>query len=1004
MKNKIIPIILLLIWALSFSQDAQAAGKKKAKSDIRIEVVSPDGMPVGYSQVVSSSNRYCYTSDAEGTLTLSIVKGDILTVKAPGYVTKIVSTSDASEGKITVKLEACSEYGDPEHQIYTVTGNTVSERRVVGAFSKVDGKVLEQTPSTFIWDALGGRLGGLYYMKTSTAPGFEGWSGYVRAPFGGSPVVLIDGVERSTDYLEAESIESVELLKDASLKSLYGGYNTNGILYVKTKRGEAYQNGLRINAQTGVEIPDRLPKYLNSKDYTTYYNQALERDGLTAIYDPSKYGTANPLLYPDVDYYDQFLNDYMKITRVNAQLTGGTRNTRYFLDLGYQNNGGMEAYTSHPNQTNVYSVRGNVDNTIFDFITFRVGLNAAIEMRQWPRMSTQAFFGMLSGTRPNEFPITIPGSVVGSKSDVYGGTSTNQTNPLGSLVSNGYVERDFSYMQSDFALAVDLNKWVKGLTITPTVTVDVYNLYSAAKGGSYSVTELMKNAQDSITGYRTWGKDAVSTSMSRGGSSTYRSWMFNTVVNYDRTFGKSEVTAVARMFMNRQDYDGTIHSVRRENVGAMVNYTYDRQYVVDASLNAVGVPSFSDSHRWGLFPTIGAAWVLTENPFMKNVSWLDYLKLRASYGILGSTNYLGNGLVSNYYYRDEWAVGNTYGQFSSFNIIVNQNQTGNAAATFQKSHELNVGADFALAHNRVNGSVTYFRNNFTGGLVNLGDMTPGVSGKGGALQFVNYEKVYSTGVEAELSYNQRFGDFVLGVGGNFSYGLSKITKQGDVQYPDALSSLRKLTRYGDVRGYHVIGTYSDAADIASSAIQSFSKVYPGDLKYEDVNKDGLINAADEKVIGNASPEFQYGITVSLHYKGFNLDVLGYGLGGFDRMLTSSYYQITGLGKYSSVVTDGLPNGNVHPQIHAENLNNNYVDSDYWVVKGDYFKIRNLEFGYTLPHALTARFGVNTLKLFVRGHNLFTISKIDDLDPECLNCGVGEFPLCTSLTGGVTFTL
>ena len=980
-------------------------GKKKQKQvrkPVTVEVVDERGAVLGYSSVSSSRNRYTYTADMAGQVRLEVLPADILKISAEGYKDKILAAADIRDGFIRVSLDECDVRSGNGHLLVTLTGDYMPENRVTGAYSKVDGSELEENPTMFLMDALGGRLNGLFLMNSTLVPGFTTYSGFVRAPNGCAPVILIDGVERSLDYIEPETIESVQLLKDATLKSLYGGVQSNGILMIKTRRGRAYENNVRVNVQSGVEIPTRLPQYLNSAEYASRYNEALVNVGLKPVYDPSKYDGSDPVMYPDVDFYDEFLNKFMSITRANAQLSGGNRNTQYFLNLGFQTNGGLEKYTEYPNRDQVITVRGNIDNTIFDFITFKVGLNAAIQKKTWPNTSTQNFFNALSDTRPNEYPVMIPGHLVGSDEEyVLGGTGIRRDNPLGMLTRNGYVDREYSFLQSDFIIDFNFDKWVKGLSIRPGVTFDIYNEYSARKDGGYSVYEPLGRSESGLS-YRTWGHDNPTTSQVRGGVGTRRNWVFSTTAIYDRTFDRHKVYALLTYNMQQQDYFDTIHSKKRMNVGAMVNYMYDNRYVVDASVNYVGVASFSRKNRFGLFPSVGAGWIISENGFMEDVSWIDYLKLRASYGILGSTLYTDKGIVSNYYYRDEWGTGSSY-QFSSFNNIVTFNQTGNPDIGFQKSHEVNAGVDFEFFDRSLRGAVGYFRNCLDGGIANLTDITPGIVGKGGALVWDNYKQYVSQGAEAELYYDKRFGDFRMCIGGNFSYGYSEIVREVDVDWPDGLVALAKIRRYGDIKGYTVAGVFKDRADIDNSPAQTFGNVYPGDLKYEDRYADGVIDERDRSVIANVQPTMQYGITLKFRYKGFNLDVLGYGLAGFDRMLTTKYYQNYGARKYSEVLNDGLPNGNPHPVLRADSSENNFVNSGWWVVKGDYFKLRNAEFGYTLPHKVTKKFGLNMLKVFVRGTNLFTISKIKDLDPESLDAGVGNFPLCTTLTAGLSFS-
>lgn len=1011
MRNKLIYSLLTLSALLFACATSYGAGRKekksKAEAEFTITVVSDSGTPVGYATVSSSQNRQTYVTDGEGKLMRKFSRTDILKASAVGYETQVIELSAIDGQALKVTLTNCPVYEDDGHILHTVDGGTISEFRTVGNYSVVKGCDLEGYPSLTIMDALSGRLNGLFYRKTNSVPATNGWSGFVRAANGGTPVIMVDGVVRSLDYIEPETIESVEILKDASLKALYGGVQTNAIILVTTKRGKVYENGVRVNVQSGVEIPTVTPGYLNSRDYATAYNRAMANSGLTPFYDPSRYDGTSPYQYPDVDFQKYFLRNHMNITRANAQMTGGSRNTQYFMNLGFQNERGLEKFTSNPQSDRTFTVRGNVDNTIFDFITLKVGINAALQTRRWYNSTADQFIGLLNDIRPNEFPVLIPGDMVGKDDDyVLGGIPTRRDNPLGLLTRNGFVEREFSYLQSDFSIKFDLDQWIRGLSLSPSVTFDVYNMYSSRKDGGFSVwqpTDFDENG--SVTNAENWGYDNVVTSLVKGDVRGRRSWHFRTTVNYDRTFNEvHRLKAVLMYFMQRQNFSAFIHSIRRVNAAAWINYMFDGRYVLDVTANYVGLPSFAKEHRFGLFPTIGFGWIVSNENFMKDVAWTDFLKLHASYGVLGSTNYNSDGLVANYYYKTLYGIGTSIDQFTSFNNIVDAMQIGNPDITFQKSKELNYGVDFSFLGNVIHGSVGGFLNDFTGIIANLADVTPGVVGSTASLRYDNLKSLCSYGAEAELTFTKRFGDVRVNLGGNITWSKSKATKEFDVDYPEALAGLRKIRRVGDVLGYHVIGTFADQEDIDSSPVQPFEgKVYPGDLKYEDRNGDGYIDNADRTVIANTTPSVQYGISVGVKYKGFNIDVLGYGLAGFNTMLTNKYYQIYGSRKYSDVVNTGLPNGNKHPMLHADVATNNFQDSDWWVAKGGFFKIRNIELGYTLPESVTSKVRINNLKLFVRGTNLFTVSEIDDLDPEYVLGGVADYPLMRAFTGGVSFS-
>ncbi|MDR1668241.1 MAG: SusC/RagA family TonB-linked outer membrane protein [Bacteroidales bacterium] len=980
------------------------SGQKKAttKIAVNVEIVDEAGNPVAFAEITSAKERHSFEANESGHASLLLASDDIVKIISEGYRTAVFSTDQLAEnGKVT--LESEPYFSGEAHKLYTLFGET-DERRTVGAFSKVNGSDLEANPTMHLYNALGGRLNGLFTMDNTLVPGFTNSSSHIRTPQG-DMLILIDGVERSLDYIEPETVESVQLLKDASLKSLYGGVNTNGILMIKTKRGKKFENGARVNVQTGIQKPTRLPKYLNAYDYAVMYNQAAIANGMEPYFNPEGYLSGDPILYPDVDYYDMFLNDHMTITRANMQYSGGSQKTRFFTHLGYQTNGGLERFTEYPNRDRVFTLRGNVDNIVLDFITFSAGFNTAWQQKSWPNLSTQTFFNMLSDNRPNEFPIQIPAENVGqtNKDFVWGGTAINRNNPYGSLVEGGHAEREYAYIQTDFSLNFDLDKWIRGLSVKPILTFDMYNYFTSAQGATYVVFEpTATDDPDNPIAYTSWGKETKATSMTRSGATVNRNYVFNVTGVYNRAFGKHDVNALLTYFQQTKEYNSQHNALRRLNFGGLVNYMYDHKYAAEVSVNRVGVSSFSPEKQFGTFPTFGAGWIISEEAFMENASWLDYLKLRASYGILGSTTYTAEGLFSAYLYRDVWEPSGTY-DVAGFNNIARETQTGNPDVGFQKNYDLNAGVDMQLFRRSLSISAGYFHNILDGSLANVGDITAGVSGKNAALMMQNYKEYVTEGWEGEARYEKRVGNWKFALGTNFCYGTTKITKEANPPYPETFAGLLKIEKVGDVKGQRVIGTFADQADIDVSPRQDFGTVQAGDFKYFNANPDRVVDSRDQTVIANTTPSLEYGITLKIEYKGFNIDLLGYGMGGFDRILNNKYYQIYGTRKYSNVLIDGLPNGNPHPVLSPEYRNNNFISSDYWVVKGNYFKLRNAEVGYTLPYALSSKIGINKLKIYVRGFNLFTISEIKDLDPENLDAGISNFPLCTTLTGGISIS-
>jgi hypothetical protein len=377
------------------------------------------------------------------------------------------------------------------------------------------------------------------------------------------------------------------------------------------------------------------------------------------------------------------------------------------------------------------------------------------------------------------------------------------------------------------------------------------------------------------------------------------------------------------------------------------------------------------------------------------------LKLRASYGILGSTTYTAEGGFSTHLYQDVWKQNGTI-DMNGDNYLVSLDRTGNPDLGFQKSYEFNAGIDAVLFNRTTRLSVGYFNNINDGFIGDGGNITPGVIGKNEALPYRNFKKYGLKGFEGELWYDRFIGDLQLSFGANMTYGISNKIVDGEPAYPTGFEGLVTVGRPADaIMGLEAAGVFKDQADVDGSPLQMFGPVRVGDIKYVDANNDGFVDERDRKEIGNSSPRLQYGINLDLKYKGFNLSVLAIGYGKYNRLLDNQYYQIYGNRKYSQVVIDGLPNGNAHPQLSVLSSENNFVSSTYWIVNGAFMKLRNVELGYTLPHKLTQKIAMNDVKIFTRGYNLMTFSKIKDLDPENLNAGIGNFPLCSTLTAGVS---
>lgn len=985
--------------AASARQKAKAA--KNATVTLHVEITDPSHKPVEDAVVYSSKNRYGYEADALGRATFTVPTDDNLKVMAPGYEEILLTPADVRDGQGKITLLPALAYTGAHHQV-ALPFRQLDARRNVGAWSTVSGEEMEKAPSSFLYHALGGRLAGLFTQDSNSEPSNLGASHYTRTNQGAF-LVLIDGVERTVEFLEPEMIESVQLLKDAASKALYaGGRNIGSILMITTKRGARFENKVTVNAQSGIMTPSGLPQYLDSYEYAQYYNQACANSGVDPQYDPANYRGEDPVLYPNVDFYNEFLKKQMNTTRASMQVTGGSKNTAYFAHLGYQNQGGLEKYTSYPTSNNVLSFRANVDNTLFDFLTIRAGFNASVEKYSRYNVDVATLFEEFSTRRPNEYPLYIPGSRLGLEETdfVLGGTSQYRNNPYGLLTRRGNRERGNNYIQSDFSIEADFNKWIKGLSAKALVSFDSYNTILATQGGTFMVYDVKGNAEGGLD-YVTWNQDSKNTSQSLSDNSTQRNYLGNASLNYNRDWDKHSLRAVANFFIQNKELSNNYQPIRRLSYGVAANYMYNNRYVVDVAANVTGVSTFDPNSRYGLSPTVGAAWIMSEENFLQNASWLDFLKLKASYGVLKSTTMSGD-LYSAYLYQDRWAAGSAYGS-GAYNTVVSQSFTGNPDLTFQKTREMNAGFEAELFRHRLWIYAGYYDAYLSGAFADLSTITPGVTGKGGALMTQNYKEDRSYGAEMEFVFKQNWNGFKLTLGGNATYGIRKNVKDAEFDYGPGFEGLNKVDVVGDIRGLEVIGTYTSEEDIANSPRPVFGVVNVGDFKYRDTNGDRVIDNKDRVIVGNSQPSLAYGINLNLAWKGLSLSVVGYGLAGFQQTLSDQYFRPYAARKYSVVVKNGLPNGKPLPPLMIDYAPNNYQTSDWWIMNGGYFKIRNAELAYTLPHKCTKSFGVNSLKVFARGYNLCSFSGFDELDPEAITAGMTGYPLCTTLTGGLTLS-
>lgn len=873
--------------------------------------------------------------------------------------------------------------------------------RFVGNMDAVKGEDLKTHPAMMVQEALAGQLPGVFIMQNNGNPGEENFTTFIRGNVNGY-ITLVDGVERSLSQYDIEQIEEVRVLKDPVSKALYGGRISNGIIMVTTKRGKNMKSEFHAGFQKGVKMPTKLPEFLNAYDFATNYNKAVANDnngiipvgqGYTQDALDAYKNHTRPYQYPDVDYYGQFLNKSMDITRINTEYYGGSDKTKYYFHTGYQKEGGYETYGSYPRQMQAFNIQGNLDTEFSKYILLKANYAGYVGDKQYPGSFG---IGTLSSRYPNAYPIFVA-------SDSVGGTASYKDNPYGGQAQSGYTAESSIRMQSDLGFEFKLDKVLKGLSVKPNYSFDIYHRENRQKintVGIYSISSF--DDQGNPLTINTIQQPKLTTSQSLGDYDLIQRWGFTNTISYQREFRKHAIDADFVYYISDMLQKAVAYDYKRQNLGIRANYSYTGKYTLEGVLNYCGSQSYAPDKRFKYFPAIGAGWLISKENFMKNLSFVNFLKINGSWGIMGDGN------ITTYLWRENWAaLGNPYYFNGSTSANVGSlDQVSNLGLDWPKERELDLSIEAKMFH-RLNFKATYFDYLTYDQLSRRQNSIPSIIGSTNFLPQSNFGKTGLRGIEAEISYMGKLGDFSYNIGGHLTYSKSKKVIVDELPDP-------KYSTQGDgtddIRGYQAIGIYtqSDIDQTIAGTLPQPSFMDPkalrvGNIMYKDINGDMVIDKYDQVVIGNSSPRLMYSGDIKLKYKGFDLYAMLLGYGGYRRNLNTSYYQINSTRKYSTVVVDGLPNGNPHPPLSTGSSQNDFQTSSWWIVGGGYLKVQNIALSYTLPQKFTKFIKMSEMKLLFYGTDLITFSKIKKSDPESLSAGVSDYPLFRTYALGVSIS-
>ena len=1005
MKTLYIYIILMLLLPFFSESNIYAQKRSKQYSEIKAKVVDKEGNPIQSVRITVDEGIFESSTDKQGKFSLKVTDNTTLVFDVPGFEPQYLGVSVIKQNPVVV-MEKSIPYGGVKDEVELPFRKTIA-REIVGATSTIDEDAISSSNQMNVLNILSGKAPGLNVSQVPTEPGRSATvlniRGLSRTATDNAPLIIIDGIERPLEDLTPEEIESITVLKDATSKILYGPKAVNGVLLVKTKRGIKYKRDRQFNIEFGAQTPVRMPEYLNSADYATMYNQARINDGLSPYYtqtdiDGYRMGT-NPVLYPDVDFHKLCLNDHMSYRKAIAQFRGGNESAQYYVNATYAGYGGYEAVGKN-NTSNKFNLRVNLDYKVNDWLKAFVDIAGQMEFYTTNYMSADKLFSRLSSHRPNAYPIKFsdPGN---PGTEIYGAMenanlSSSRENIYAEMALGGSKENTVRKGQTNIGFDLSLDRYVKGLSAKAYVTFDVYNYLVVGKNENFSSYRPIFN-ENSLIGKELLTVEKKVSDKSRIADQMYRNYGYFGQLSYDRTFqAKHQLKSDLVIFQSRRENLGSSQDDVNRTFALRTNYVYNKKWIAELDMAVMGSSRFTKGNRYGYFPTVGVAWIASEEKFLKDKEWLDFLKIKASTGLLGTDNYFDFFL-----FESRWNTSQSTHFGPKLEEDVNTStlvHVGNPDLTWEKSFEINIGAEASFL-NCLTADFNYF-NNYRYDI--LTPTTSFSSINGGELMYRNYGSVRNQGVELALEYSGNIGKLHYSIGGNTIWSKAVYEKTDDME---GLSSNRKKegkpvdTRFGLIAE----GLFKSGDEIAAHPVQDFGPVQIGDVKYANINNDHHINENDMLPIGNEYPRFQFGLNINQAYKGFELSLSGSGMAQYDIYLNNSYYWMREDQKYSTFVKNyfNLSTGEgKFPRLTTQQNQNNYRSSSLWMRSGNFFKLRDAMLSYSLPQNITNKMTLKQVKLFVRGSNLFTISSIKDLDPEYIDAGVTGYPFFRSFTGGI----
>lgn len=1027
-------LVMAIVCSMSLSW-AQSA------SSISGVVVDETGEPVVGAVVMVKGTTTAVVTNIDGRFTVKADQNVTLVVEFIGYETQQVSAMPGQVANIVLKSAAT----DIEQiEVVAVGYGTQKKESVVGAISTVSPQSL-RVPVRSLSQSLAGNVAGLVALQSSGEPGKDDAQFWIRgiATFTGdpNPLVLVDGIERPLENVDPLEIESFSVLKDASATAVYGVRGANGVILINTRRGFDGPAKIDVRYEQGFSFASKRLSFVDAATRSMLYNEAVDATPgsgsikFTEAEIEAMRTQSDPELYPSVDWQKLLMRDVSLSEKVSANISGGGKFARYFTALSFYNQDGQ--YKVNPGQydwvpseigqygKNVnykrYNFRTNVDMDITTTTVVSVGLQGNVIENTTPVEGSDAIYRDILNAAPNAMPVMFKDGKLSAR--------TGLNNPYNMLTQIGYGKTMSNSLRANLTVNQDLKFITEGLSAKLIYAYDYANTttetrqrgisYWEATGrdefGELIITEAQKENQ----------QDVLSYSQASAGS---RDQYLELTINYSRKFNdKHDVGALVMGFTkDHRDINGGLtymNALPNRSIGlaGRITYGYDNRYLIEANIGFNGSENFAKGNRMGIFPAIALGWVISEESFLRNSQVLTWAKIRASVGQVGNDQIGSQRFVYLSTVRDNLSGYSGFGaNFDKYLGGVGEGRMANENLTWEVATKYNLGVELGFWNAfKLNGDIFYEKRENIFLNPQVSEVT-GLPMSSDTKPYANLGIMENKGFEVSAEYAKQINqDWFVSVRGNFTFTRNTIVEDGQfVAYP---WQDQKGVRYGLTMGYKAMHLFSqEEIDALPDYYTVFSQgkdmLRAGDIRYEDLNDDGKIDDADQTWIGNPSmPEIVYGFGASAKWRNLDFSFLFQGAANRSSYLTGGWYfqpfqadrNPKWMGNVMTVFMDRWTEDNQDPHAFSPRLSDgpvtsNYKTSTWWLRDSGYLRLKNIELGYTLPQKWANKIHCGSMRFYVQGVNLFTISPFisDFWDPET---GAGSYPLQRQVFVGVNLT-